>query len=267
MSRNASRVNQKETLPTPEQNLSYSSPTTHVPLPSGGKFYPPEHPLYEADTVEVKQMTTREEEILTSTTLIQKGLMVDRLVKSVLVDKSIEPKSLIIGDKNAILVALRVDAYGPEYGVEINCPACGTSNAEEIDLSSLKNKNSEVEATEGVYTLELPRTGATIEIRPLNGYDEEFLAEVNKKASKYNLQTGQLVNQYKRMVVSVNGETDPSFIEEFLTKMPAYDSRLLRKKYKELTPDVDMSFNFQCDLCGHESGLEVPITAKFFWTD
>ena len=168
MSRNASRVNQKETLPTPEQNLSYSSPTTHVPLPSGGKFYPPEHPLYEADTVEVKQMTTREEEILTSTALIQKGLMVDRLVKSVLVDKSIEPKSLIIGDKNAILVALRIDAYGAEYGVEKNCPACGTSNTEEIDLSSLKNKNSEGEASEGVYTLELPRTGATIEIRPLN---------------------------------------------------------------------------------------------------
>ena len=67
MSRNANRVkqNSENTTPQPEQNLAFTLPTTHVSLPSEGKFYPEEHSLHGCDTIEVKQMTTREE-ILTS---------------------------------------------------------------------------------------------------------------------------------------------------------------------------------------------------------
>ena len=267
MSRNANRT--KAASPPPKQPLTYSPPTTHVSLPSGGKFYPLEHALHGQETVELKQMTTREEEILTSTSLLKQGLVVDRLIKSVLVNTEIEPSSLLIGDKNAMLVALRIDAYGEEYQVSIPCPICGETNEKQIDLSILEHKGlgDDVVTTErGTFEVELPRTGATVELRLLTGDDEKKIAETNKKTKKYGLER-RIATQYSQMVAAVNGETEYSTISAFVSTLPAFDSRVIRNAYKKLNPDVDMSFDFQCDVCSHEQGMEVPITANFFWSD
>jgi hypothetical protein len=271
MARNAARLEQSQpTQPIPQQPLTYSPPTTHVNLPSGGEFYPPEHPLHGEDTIEVKHMTTREEEVLTSQTLIQKGLVVERLLESVILNKQIVPDSLLIGDKNAILVALRIDAYGAEYSVELGCPTCGETDTQKIDLSALgvqgTQENEEGETTDnGTFLVALPRTGAKVEIRPLTGHDEKQMSLAAKKAKKYGLEERHITSQYNQMKVSVNGDTNPIAISSFIENLPAFDSRALRKAYKKITPDLDMNFDFQCDLCGHEQGMEVPITANFFW--
>lgn len=269
MSRNADRVQTQKVQEIPQQPLTYSPPTSLVVLPSGGKFYPEGHPLHGSDTVEVKQMTTREEEILINQTLIQKGLVTDRLIKSVLVDQKIDVDSLLVGDKNAILIALRVDAYGEEYSVEVPCPMCANKNDKEINLSELKTKepSDEFESTEdGTFFIHLPRTKAKVECRLLTGEDEKAIAEANRKAKKYNIEN-PLVTQYSQIIVSVNGNQDPSFIAGFIVNMPAMDSRTLRNNYKKLVPDVDMTFDFICEMCGHQQGMEVPITANFFWAD
>ena len=273
MARNEERIQQPPPVQaTPQQHLTYSPPTTHVSLPSDGKFYPSEHPLHNEDTIEVKHMTTREEEILTSQALIQKGLVVERLLESVVLNKQITPDSLLIGDKNAILVALRVDAYGAEYNVELSCPSCGQTSTQEIDLSTLGIQGTDVveegETTDnGTFLVVLPRTTAKVEIRPLTGHDEKQMSMIAKKAKKYGLEERHITSQYNQMIVSVNGDTNPITISSFVENLPAFDSRALRKAYKKITPDLDMSFDFQCDLCGHEQGMEVPITANFFWTE
>jgi len=274
MSRNANRTTKQEsklklTPSPPEQQLTYSPPTTQVVLPSAGNFYPPEHPLHDCETIEVKQMTTREEEILTSQALIQKGLVVDRLLKSVILDKSIEPQSLLIGDKNAVLVALRIDAYGTNYGVDLSCPLCGQTNHKEINLAELSHTDLEekIEITDhGTFVVELPRTKATIELRLLTGVDEKKIAQTNKKTKKYGMER-PIATQYSHMIAAVNGDTDPNIISGFASSLPAFDSRMLRNYYKKINPDVDLSFDFQCDKCGHEQGMEVPITANFFWVE
>ena len=271
MSRNADRVQTQtqKVQEIPQQPLTYSPPTTLVALPSSGKFYPEGHPLHGSDTVEVKQMTTREEEILINQTLIQKGIVTDRLIKSVLLNQAIDVDSLLVGDKNAILIALRVDAYGSGYEVEVPCPTCGQKNQKEIDLSELKHKeiSEEFEPTDGgTFFIELPKTNAKVECRLMTGEDEKAIAEANKKAKKYNIEN-PLVTQYAQMITSVNGNQDPTFISSFIVNMPAMDSRTLRNTYKKAVPDVDMTFEFKCDLCSHEQGMEVPITANFFWSD
>ena len=269
MSRNASRVNQAETLGIPQQQATYSPPTTLVNLPSLGKFYPQGHPLYDAETVEVKPMTTREEEILTNQSLIEKGLVIDRLIKSVLLDESIEPTSLLIGDRNAILIALRVDAYGEDYEITVPCPRCTKAQQKVVDLSTLSHSKNHLEldtTEEGTFVVELPRTGAKLELKMMNGEDEKKVSEATQKQKKYGLER-PLANQYSQMIVSVNGERDLNTISSFASSMPAYDSRFLRKAYKAIVPDVDMSFDFQCEDCGHEQGMEVPITANFFWSE
>lgn len=267
MSRNQERINHSQNL-TKESTI-YTPPTIHVLLPSKGKFYPDNHPLHGLETIEIKEMTTKEEEILMNESLIQQGLMVDRLIESVVNNKQISADSLLVGDKNAIIIAMRIEGYGKEYEISVPCPSCGNYNEKEVDLSAIKpvEPETEIEINEkGTFTTTLPKTKAVVEIRLLTGKDEKIISETNAKTKKYGLQR-PIATQYSRMIVSVNNETDPGEISTFAANLPIRDSREIRKIYKKASPDLDMSFDFQCDNCGHAAVMEVPITAKFFWTD
>ena len=92
----------------------YKFPTEMVDLPSKGYFYADGHPL-SSGKVEVKYMTAKEEDILTSQNLIQQGSVIDKLLESLIVDKSIKLDDMLIGDKNAIMVAARILGYGKDY--------------------------------------------------------------------------------------------------------------------------------------------------------
>ena len=114
-------------------------PTEMVNLPSKGALYPKESSISKGE-IEVKYMTAKEEDILTSQNLIRKGLVIDKLLESLIVDESINLDEILIGDKNALMVASRVLGYGKDYEFETNCPACGERNKDNIDLTSLKDK-------------------------------------------------------------------------------------------------------------------------------
>ena len=109
----------------------YKFPTEMVDLPSKGYFYANGHPL-SSGKVEVKYMTAKEEDILTSQNLIQQGLVIDKLLQSLIVDKSIKLGDLLIGDKNAIMVAARVLGYGKDYQFEYD------GVEQNVDLSKLE---------------------------------------------------------------------------------------------------------------------------------
>ena len=110
-----------------EGGLAYVVPTEFVELPSRGEHYPEDHPFQNKEVVEIRHMTAKDEDILTSRSLLKKGLAIDRLIQSILVDKTVDTDSLLIGDKNAILVQTRIHAYGPTYDTRVLCPACSTS--------------------------------------------------------------------------------------------------------------------------------------------
>lgn len=251
--------------------LNFVSPTEFVDLPSGGKFYPQGHPLHGKDSLEIKFMTAKEEDIITSKSLLKKGVAIDRMLQSLIVDKNLKLEHLLSGDKNAMLIAARVSGYGPEYAVQVACPSCSEKQKFRFDLSSLRHKDitdlddlnlERTQRSTFVYTL--PRTGAKVEFKLLTSGDESQMTQEMLRAKKdETLSTDQL----KRVVVSVNGVEDRLQLKHFVENMPASDARFLRAAIKRSTPDVEMSQTFTCASCGHEEDMEVPLTTEFFWPE
>lgn len=249
--------------------LNFVSPTEFVDLPSGGRFYPSGHPLHGKDSVEIKFMTAKEEDILTSKSLLKKGVAIDRMLQSLLVDKNLKLEHMLSGDKNAILIAARMSGYGPEYGVQITCPSCEEKQTFSFDLSSLEHKDLsdlddlQLEPTQrGTFVYTLPRTKVKVEFRLLTSGDESQMTQEMLRAKKEETTS---TDQLKRVIVSVNGVEDKMQLKHFIENMPAADARFLRAAIRRSTPDVNMSQDFVCASCGHEEEMEVPLTTEFFW--
>ena len=118
-----------------KDDFGFDIPTEVIPLPSNGVIYPQESPLHMKDSVEIRAMTARDEDILTSRALIKKGTVITELIKSCLIDKTIDVDEMVSGDRNAIMTALRITGYGSEYKVEVDCPACGERSKQDFNLS------------------------------------------------------------------------------------------------------------------------------------
>jgi hypothetical protein len=259
--------------------LTFVVPTEHVDLPSRGKFYPEDHPLRGQDTVEIRHMTAKDEEILTSKTLLKKGIAIDRLLQSLIVDKRIKVGNLLIGDKNAILIMTRTLAYGAQYSARVVCPHCEEPSVFEFDLlngTHIHPDDIDAPEIEGFTKVDdstfgfiLPKTQVLAQVRLLTGADENFLSGVITARKKQkllgHLGDSILIEQMKRTIVSLNGITDRAQIDQFIMNMPAADSRHFRSVYAKLTPNYDLKQEYTCPSCDEFSDMEVPLTAEFFW--
>ena len=238
----------------------FKFPTEEVDLPSEGLLYPKDNPL-SSGKVEIKYMTAKEEDILTNQSYIQKGVVLDKVLESVIIDKSIKLKDLLIGDKNAILIATRILGYGKKYQITYN------GEALDIDLTELENKPFDssmlIEGkNELAYTL--PHSNTKVTYKLLNGHDEAKIeAELKglKKIQKDHVP--ELTTRLKHIITSVNGNEDSKSIREFIDGyMLARDSRSFREHLKTTQPDVDMNIILDT---GEE--VEVPLGLNFFWPD
>lgn len=251
-------------------DLNFIVPTEIVDLPSSGRFYPEGHPLHGKNSIEIKQMTAKEEDILTSKSLLKKGVALDKLIQSLIVDKNINPDLLTIEDRSAIVVAARIFAYGPEYTTQIVCPSCQEKSKYSFNLLEKLPKEEDesdvkIELNEkGNFYFTLPVAGWKVECRALNGNDEKTLARLTElKKKSFNDST--LIDQLKLIIVSIQNITDKSLIEKAINALPAADSKYLRKEYEKIVKGVDLRQNFECPKCSEETELEVPLTADFFW--
>ena len=272
MSRNKDRLAMGDTTPEPA-SPPVAAPTEFVSLPSQGRHYSSDHPLYNQETVEIKQMTAKEEDILTSVTLIKNGVALERLLESIIIDKRIDPKTLLIGDRNAIVISARVSGYGNVYRTQITCPNCLTEQKHNFDLNDANSTTSqqilselpeEIEITEnGDYSVVLPKSNLNVVLRLLTGKDENKLsASLNKD----NQQTQRLVTtQLEHMIKSVNGNGTTEAIQYVAQNLPSADSAFLRKIYKSVVPNINLTLGFTCSNCSHSEDMEVPLTAEFFW--
>ena len=262
----------------PAAVLSFSAPTEFVELPSKGKFYLEGHPLHNEDTIEIRYMTAKDEDILTSRALLKKGVAIDRLLQNIIVNKRIRVDDLLVGDKNAVLVAARVSGYGTEYATNVTCPHCAevsnyTFDLNEISTNSfdedlLKESNIEL-ADDGRFLYTLPKSGFEVGIRLLHGRDEKNLLQTmqsSKKKKKNDEQPEELLTTHIRQIlVSVDGVVERSVVNQFINVMPAMDARSLRHTYTLVMPNVDLTQMFECSECGQETTMEVPFGASFLW--
>jgi len=253
--------------------FSFVVPTEFVELPSQGKFYIEGHPLHNEESIEIRHMTAKEEDLLTSRTLLKKGIAIERLLKNIIVNRAIDPYSLLVGDRNAIIIAARTSGYGNIYTTQITCPACSASQEYSFDLNEASvytgERASEMDVTatdDGTYEVWLPRLETNVVFRLLTGYDEKKLTG-NTKQARANLTDHAITTQLSNMLVGVNGSTDPKMLKLLVENMPSADARYLRQAYKLTSPNVDLTQLFACQECDHEQEMEVPLTADFFWPD
>ena len=237
----------------------FKFPTEEVELPSKGLVYPKDNPL-SSGKVEVKYMTAKEEDILTNQSYIQKGIVLDKLLESVVVSK-INLKDLIVGDKNAILIATRILGYGKEYKF--------TYGGEEqtIDLTSLEDKpfdKSQITEGKNEFSYTLPHSNTPITFKILTGHDEDKIERELAGLKKLNKDSSpELTTRLKYIITSVNGEEGTKEIREFVDNyLLARDSRALREYISQVQPDVDLTYV----LDGGEE-VKVPIGLNFFWPD
>lgn len=237
----------------------FKLPTEIVELPSKGLVYPESNPL-SSGTVEMKYMTAKEEDILTNQAYIKDGTVLDKLLKSLIVSK-VNYNDLIVGDKNAILIASRILGYGSEYSFFYN----GVEHT--IDLTTLENKpfdESSVEKGNNNFTFTLPHSGLPITFRLLTHGDE---AKITKEIQGYKKidknASPELTTRLKYMITSVDGETDTKHIRDYIDNhLLARDSRALREYVKQVQPDVDLTYTLETG-----ETLEIPINLNFFWPD
>tara|TARA_R100000008_G_C3581097_1_gene168580 strand:+ start:1087 stop:1944 length:858 start_codon:yes stop_codon:yes gene_type:complete len=257
---------------TTDQAFSFVTPTEFVELPSGGRYYPEGHPLHNQSSLEIRYMTAKDEDILTSRALLKKGVALDRLLKNVIVDKRVKPNDLLVGDKNAVLVATRISGYGEDYNTQLTCPMCLSTTAHDIDLSGLKltdgleaMEEHEVRHEAGRFFITLPKMKVEVGLKMTTGADEAAMMRSAERKKKMNLPEATLTDQFKAIIESVNSSEDLGHINELINCMPASDSKYLRSVYTKITPNVDMTSEFQCPVCDHEEEVSVPFTAEFFW--
>ena len=240
----------------------YKFPTEVVDLPSKGYFYFEGHPL-SSGKVEVKYMTAKEEDILTSQNLIKQGTVIDKLLESLIVDKSIKLDDMLIGDKNAIMLTARILGYGKEYEFEYDGveQSADLSKLEPIDLDFTKFTKGQNE-----FSFKLPSSERELTFKLLNGIDESDIeSEINAKKKISKEQSSQLTTRLKHMILSVDGKSEKSYINNFVdNEFLSRDSLAFRQYLSSITPDVDMNVEV-VDSDGKKTEVAVPITVRFFW--
>jgi hypothetical protein len=260
--------------PQQKSVLDFVSPTEFVELPSRGTGYSEGHPLSGQDVIEIRFMTAKDEDILTSETLLRKGLALERLLENIIVDKTIDPKSMLVGDRNAIIIAARASGYGEAYETKTTCPNCGAGGQITFDLTKPTIEHIDYESLEfiekndvGNFVIKLPKTNFAVEVRLLTGKDEQYLTQLAQNKKKSKLGDSVMTDQYKMMIQSVEGISDKVTLSKFIEVMPAVDSRFLRNTYKTIVPNIKITEDFSCSSCDHEQELEVSFGADFFWPD
>ena len=237
----------------------FKFPTEEIELPSKGLIYPEDNPL-SSGKVEIKYMTAKEEDILTNQAYIQKGNVLDKLLESVIVSK-INIDDLIVGDKNALLIATRILGYGGTYDVTIN------GNNESINLTELENKPfDESSITKGLneFSFTLPSSDTPITFKLLTGKDEKVIERELAGLKKINKNSSpELTTRLKHMITSINGDSEKKAIRDFVDNyLLARDSRAFRDHIRDMQPDVDLNVILDS---GEE--VRVPIGLNFFWPD
>jgi hypothetical protein len=247
-------------------------PTETIELPSKGVLYEEGNPL-RSGKVELKYMTAKEEDILTSQNLIQQGTVIDKLLKALVVG-NVPYHKLLLGDKNAIMIAARVLGYGADYEAEINDPWTNEKEKLKINLQDLKHisglkKGKNYVDGKNEFDFELPVSKRKLKWKILNHGDEVKIAlelKKNQRGKRRDDPKTELTTRMKYMIIGIDGDESDIAINKFVkNQFLAQDSRAFREHVQEISPDVDMSVWYYSESTGNEQKMKLPLGVNFFW--
>jgi hypothetical protein len=252
--------------PSIEQK-NYPFPTEVISLPSKGLCYPESSPLSKGE-ITIKLMTAKEEDILTSPNLIKKGIHLDKLLESVVVEPGVNVHDLLIGDKNAILISSRVLAFGPEYEVTINDPNENEPVKVVVDLLKIQIKeiDESLLSRQNEYDYTLPISKTPIKFRLLTHGDELAINKDIEALQKTTKGSNEITSRYRRIITEIDGNRDLGYISNFVTnRLLAGDSKTLRKEIGKISPDLDLKFDYESPFTGEKEVLRIPFGVDFFY--
>jgi hypothetical protein len=250
------------------ENKKYDFPTEIITLPSKGLGYTKESPLAKGE-IEIKYMTAKEEEILASQNLIKKGVVLDMLFESIIADKSINPDDILIGDKNAIVLATRILGYGPDYKIEFTNDE-GEKEQISIDLSKVQTKEIDTKHLnrENLYEWVTPTTKKVLKFKFLTHGDEKKIETDVRAMNRLNKGgvSAELTTRYRYIIQSVDGKEDTKSIVDFINnKFLSKDTRAFRNHLLDLQPDMDMSFEYDNPNTEEKERTPIPMGIGFFY--
>lgn len=250
------------------ENKKYDFPTEIITLPSKGLGYTKESPLAKGE-IEIKYMTAKEEEILASQNLIKKGVVLDMLFESIIADKSINPDDILIGDKNAIVLATRILGYGPDYKIEFTNDE-GEKEQISIDLSKVQTKEIDTKHLnrENLYEWVTPTTKNVLKFKFLTHGDEKKIETDVRAMNRLNKGgvSAELTTRYRYIIQSVDGKEDTKSIVDFINnKFLSKDTRAFRNHLLDLQPDMDMSFEYDNPNTEEKERTPIPMGIGFFY--
>ena len=238
-------------------------PSEVIDLPSEGKLYPEGHPCKDGK-IEIKYMTAKEEDILTSQNLIKKGIVIDKLLDSLILTEGVKVDDLIIGDKNAVMVASRILAYGPEYSCEVTTPT-GVTLQHTFNLAECPFKKLPDGITENLFEVKLPISKKKVKFSILTGKDERLIDKDLEASKKVGAISPELTTRLRYVIKEVDGDNSPSAINDISQNMLARDSMHLREEIKKVSPDIMLEQEVESG--GESVKVNIPMTANFFWPD
>ena len=251
-----------------EEKFKY--PTEEIELPSKGLIYDSNSPLA-SGRITMKYMTAKEEDILTNINFIKQGIVIDKLLQSMIVTPGVDYNELLNGDKNAILVAARILGYGKDYDFMYNNPDTGNQEKATIDLSTIEtNPIDESLFTRGKneFDFQLPFSKVNVTFKILNHGDETKIDKEIKGLEKINPNNvTTITTRLKHILLSVNGNRDTTVIREFVDNMLARDVKALRNHINKTTPDLNLKVNAVKANGDVLEGIDLPIGVSFFWPD
>lgn len=250
-------------------DFDFEIPTETVPLPSAGLVYPKDSSLHGSRTVDITCMSAKQENILNSRALIKKGTVVTELIKSCLIDKTINVHDLLLGDRNALMVSIRATGYGADYKAKHQCSDCEVTSEVVFDLSAIEIKPlnlAPVTPGQNLFLFTLPKSKKNVKFRFLTGRDEEEMNATAEKQKKLGISSDtNVTTTLFYSIVAINDVDDKAKIANFIQVMPAIDSKELRSYIKKNEPGINMKQEITCEACGHVESVGIELTQEFFW--
>tara|TARA_Y100000593_G_C4296700_1_gene331038 strand:+ start:30 stop:773 length:744 start_codon:yes stop_codon:yes gene_type:complete len=238
-------------------------PSEIVDLPSGGVCYPKDSPLSKGK-IEIKYMTAKEEDILTSDNLIKKGVVITKLLDSLILTEGITSNDLVLGDKNGVMVAARILAYGKDYETSLVNPSTNETITYTFDLTECPFKKLPDDIDYNNLEMTLPISKSVVKFKILNGQDETDIDVELKKIKKLNTAASpEITTRMRYIIQEVDGDSSPGVINNFAQNMLARDSLALRNEIKRIAPDIEMEQDVE--LGGEVVTVKIPMTTTFFW--
>lgn len=258
-------------LESVSKEVGFDVPVESVSLPSKGLVYPVDSQLAGLEELQIKCMTAKEEDLLTSRALIKSGGVLAALLRACLINKAIDPDEMLTGDRNALLISIRITGYGSDYEASLQCGECDKKFDNTFSLSHLKLKRLgalPVEPNKNIFAFKLPLSNLDVTFKLLTGKDENAISSEIDSLKKVSPQIENNVTvRLSHAIISIGGETDPAKVRKMISNLRAGDAKALRNYMDKIEPGVDMTQSVKCPHCSAEQEVDIPIGMGFFWPD